>query len=73
MIECIQLDDGCIWEGRIENGKRNGSGIKYYANGATYEGFWKDDVRHGPGIKTHANGKKVEVYYVEGEKVIFPH
>jgi len=35
--------------GDVKNGKRDGKGTMYYANGSTYEGEWKDDKRAGTG------------------------
>ena len=66
----ITLPDGNTFIGEFKNGVRNGMGIKFYPNGATYTGCWVNDIRHGKGVKNHANGTRVEVEYVNGEKII---
>tara|TARA_B110000495_G_scaffold186442_1_gene184995 strand:+ start:265 stop:534 length:270 start_codon:yes stop_codon:yes gene_type:complete len=70
LMTTITLPDGNTFIGEFKNGVRNGMGIKFYPNGATYTGCWVNDIRHGKGVKIHANGTRVEVEYVNGEKII---
>lgn len=39
-------------------GKANGHGKLYHADGDIYEGEWLDDKANGFGTYTHANGAK---------------
>lgn len=55
-------EDGSVYEGQVQNGKRHGQGKMTYADGAVYEGEWKNDQRNGQGKMTYADG---DVY--EGE------
>lgn len=68
-IKEIILEDGNIFIGRFENGKRNGFGVKIYKNGARYEGIYLNDVRHGKGIKITADNVIKEVEYKNGIKI----
>lgn len=34
----------------VQDGKREGVGVKKYADGATFEGFWRDGKKHGIGV-----------------------
>jgi len=36
-------DNGEIYRGQIQNGKRHGSGKMIYSNGVVYHGRWNDD------------------------------
>jgi 1-phosphatidylinositol-4-phosphate 5-kinase len=33
-----------------QDGKRNGIGLKCYADGSTFEGFWREGNKHGVGV-----------------------
>lgn len=55
-----------IYEGEIENDKRNGYGIMNYNDTRIYVGYWVNDNRHGEGTMTYKNGDKYEDKY-EGE------
>lgn len=46
----IEIDSVGTYRGDIVNGKPNGVGKMYYANGAYYEGYWKDGRRDGFGF-----------------------
>jgi len=37
-------DNGEIYRGQIQNGKRHGSGQMIYSNGVVYHGRWNDDI-----------------------------
>ena len=39
--------------------RREGFGIKYYADGHRFEGYWKDGKRHGRGKTISAEGHVV--------------
>jgi len=39
-----------------KQGKANGQGKLYHADGDIYEGEWLDDKANGQGTYTHANG-----------------
>jgi len=68
-MKTITLPDGNTFIGEFKNDVRNGMGIKFYQNGATYTGCWVNDIRHGKGVKSYANGTRVEVEYINGEKI----
>jgi len=34
----------------LQDGKREGIGVKRYADGSTFDGFWKDGKKHGVGV-----------------------
>ena len=44
--------------GQLKDGKYNGEGTYYFANGDRYEGQWKDDKRNGQGTHYYADGHK---------------
>ena len=48
------------FDGKIENGLREGSGKMIYANKSEFNGTWKKDVRQGPGILKLADGTLFE-------------
>lgn len=33
-----------------QEGKRDGIGVKRYADGSTFDGFWKEGKKHGVGV-----------------------
>lgn len=44
------------YKGAVSNGRRHGSGMQTYADGAVYCGQWKNGVRAGYGVLTDGNG-----------------
>jgi len=56
------------YEGTIENGKPNGSGIYTTPSGNQYIGDFKDGKKHGRGIFTYTSGSKYEGEFKEGKK-----
>ena len=42
--------DQSRYEGEFVDGKMEGNGIRYYANGNTHEGEWFQDKAHGTGV-----------------------
>jgi len=42
--------------GQWKDGKRNGRGIFYYANGSKYDGEWSGDLKHGDGTFVFEDG-----------------
>ena len=49
-----------IYIGQKRNGKKEGYGILYWANGNRYEGEWKNGKKEGYGILYWANGDRYE-------------
>ncbi|MCD8215482.1 MAG: protein kinase [Clostridiales bacterium] len=58
----ITYNNGDVYEGETENGKRNGYGTMTYADGSVYTGQWENDLKNGKGTLVYASG---DVY--EGE------
>lgn len=57
-IETINYEDGVKYIGEVKNGKANGYGVIYYADGSIgYQGDLLEDTPHGYGI-----------YYIDGDK-----
>jgi hypothetical protein len=50
---------GDLFEGKMENGKLNGSGKLILVSGSIYEGDWKDGQRNGHGIMTWARDSSI--------------
>ena len=53
---CQKLNNGDIYEGYMQNGKRNGQGKYTFASGAFYEGEWKNHKQHGRGRYVSSKG-----------------
>ncbi len=51
----INLDDGVIYEGELEDGKMHGQGRITFPDGAIYEGKFEDDKMQGQGTITFPN------------------
>ncbi len=51
----FKYDNGSVYEGGWENGKRHGRGTLKEANGDVYEGSWEADQKHGHGIYRYAD------------------
>ncbi len=48
---------GGKYVGNIKEGRNEGYGIQYYANGyKSYEGYWKNDMHHGNGTEYLSDG-----------------
>lgn len=47
------------YEGQMRNGKKNGEGTFYYADGRVFKGKWENDQIHGYGAEEGA-------YFYEG-------
>ncbi len=50
------------------DGKRHGTGIRVWTNGARYEGQWLNDKIHGQGMLISEDGAKFEGYFYNGLK-----
>ncbi len=57
---CQKLNNGDIYEGYMQNGKRNGQGKYTFASGAFYEGEWKNHKQHGRGRYVSSKGWSYE-------------
>lgn len=71
--------DQSRYEGEFENGKANGRGVRYYANGNIHDGNWFENKQHGSGTfysvqdgqykqGTWNNGK-LDMWQISGQKV----
>lgn len=49
-----------VYEGTLQENKRNGKGTMNYVNGDVYVGFWLEDKRNGSGKMTYINGNVYE-------------
>jgi hypothetical protein len=54
--------------GDWKEGKADGEGIYYYADGDKYDGKWKDDLKHGYGVYAYSNGDSYEGEWQEDAK-----
>ena len=45
----MKYPNGDVYDGALEEGKRNGKGTMTYFNGDKYEGDWLNDLRDGEG------------------------
>lgn len=61
-------DNGDKYEGKVNNGMRNGIGIYYYSSGAKYIGEFLDDKKHGFGCYIKADGKTQSTGRWENDK-----
>lgn len=50
------------------DGKRHGTGIRVWSNGARYEGQWVEDKMHGKGVYFDTFGAKFEGAFYNGLK-----
>jgi hypothetical protein len=50
----------------ICDGKRHGTGVRVWTNGARYEGQWREDRMHGSGMLMTADGGKYEGHFYNG-------
>lgn len=65
----VEWRNGDRFEGRLENGLRQGKGrFTSQANGFRYEGEMKDDEFHGQGTYTSENGTRYEGNWKNGVK-----
>ena len=48
------------YEGEWVDGKINGQGTLWYADGDQYQGEWRDGKMHGRGLYTFPNGNKYD-------------
>lgn len=48
--ESQHFDNGDEYNGELQNGKRHGYGVYYYANGDRYEGEWVNGTKSGRGF-----------------------
>lgn len=65
----LEYDNGDIYKGEIQNGKRQGKGIYTWKEGTTFEGDWVAGKYHGYGIMKYPNGKSKSGYYENGKFV----
>lgn len=49
-----------LYFGQTEEGKPQGHGLGFYANGTKYEGDWENGDKHGNGTYTYPNGERYE-------------
>ncbi|GEM_PF-6594410 len=52
----VELEDGDVYEGYFQNGKKNGHGTYTWSNGDVFDGDWMDGKRTGKGKITWSNG-----------------
>lgn len=50
------------------NGKANGRGVLFHADGDVYIGEWKEDIADGYGSYTHADGAKYQGQWKEDKQ-----
>lgn len=61
--------NGNVYEGQVQNGKRQGTGKLVWANGDVYEGQFQNDKMHGKGKLTLKDGKVYEGDFENGKFV----
>lgn len=59
-VGTMVYEDGKVYEGYWENGKRSGHGRLVHANGSTYIGEWNNDLTNGNGVFENLEGYKYE-------------
>ena len=47
--QTIHYENGDVYVGNLENGKKEGYGTYKTSNGIYYEGYFKNDEKHGSG------------------------
>lgn len=57
------------FEGQFKNGKKDGRGTFYYADGTKFEGEWQNDLKNGNGSLHFMNGVVERGYYENDRKV----
>jgi len=62
----FKFEDGSMYEGGLDNGKRQGPGIFQDADRSRYEGMWVADRREGQGQATFALGGSYEGHWRAG-------
>jgi hypothetical protein len=55
-----------LFEGSIENGKKNGKGFYKKVDGTTYNGFFKNDKFHGSGVLKSLDGSTYKGDFIDG-------
>jgi len=65
----MKYTNGDLYQGYMENGKREGRGVMIYQNGDVYEGYWKNNEKDGKGIMKYKNGEIFEGYWENDEKL----
>ncbi|KAM3127340.1 hypothetical protein pb186bvf_020566 [Paramecium bursaria] len=51
----IEIDDGFLYKGQLQDGKPNGFGRLYFGSRCVYEGNWMKGQKHGKGIQYDQN------------------
>ena len=64
----IVYPNGGIYEGELDDNKRNGYGTMTYANRSVYKGEWSYDKQHGQGIMTYVDGSSFEGEWYYGKR-----
>ena len=65
--EIFAINEGKIFEGEWENGKRNGSCVEYEFGNVSFQGAYRNDLRNGYGWEYHNNELQREGMWVNGE------
>ncbi|MBK6448512.1 caspase family protein [Candidatus Brachybacter algidus] len=59
--------DGSKWEGIMNDGKPDQSGVCFYSNGDIYMGEWENDKPEGYGVFYYSDGRKIESNWSNGK------
>ena len=61
------FDNGDVYTGEFQEGKKHGHGVLKTRSERTYDGDWQNDVPHGYGVNTFPNGKIYKGEYRQGK------
>ncbi len=68
-FDAEDLDDGSVYIGEYENGKRSGLGVYIWTSGNAWFGHWKESNREGTGFQMNYDGSYMAGTWKDGKYV----